>query len=165
MALLGGGGLSTLAGHVICALLAVLLYGWDDLQRRLPAVICLVAGVLLTAFVSAAGAMSPSLLWLHPENDEDRGWTAFGCLVWAAVSAASGWWQLGQLKDWESHVYLSRIYLCTGLFGGGRHETRYMELPGTPDARTERAEQEAADQPSMLPHSRSRDLAATDAGN
>merc|ERR1711972_789526 len=107
-ALLGKVGISALPVHCGCAVVAALVHGYWNC--RCAAVGCLVGSTVAFA-LSASTGLGCSLLPLHateldcPELLEpvrDWYWPLCGGILWAALTGAAAWRQLGFLHDWES---------------------------------------------------------------
>jgi len=81
-------GPGALAAHGGCALLATLVYksGHGD-ERRLPAVLCLIACALISGIVACVQGLP---------------WLIGASALWALVTAVASHYQLGMLLDWRA---------------------------------------------------------------
>lgn len=91
-ALLAGHG--TLSGHGSCALLAAVLHGGNK-DRQLPAVLCLIGTILVTAFAAITG------IGFEDAADKDSQWPILGCFLWALLATVAAWVQLGKITPTE----------------------------------------------------------------
>jgi len=79
-------GPAALAAHGACAVAATVVYRATDADdRRIPAVCCLVACIIVTGVIAAV---------------DTNWWMVCACIVWACLSGLSTYHQLGFLQGW-----------------------------------------------------------------
>jgi len=111
-----------LAGHMCCALTAVVLHSFRE-RRHWLSVLCLILWVLATLAGAATFPVCEynlfgvhCLQWVKEEEESNWQWPLFGCIVWMVITVASAWRQLGLLADWEADSFWRRWYK-SGYYG------------------------------------------------
>jgi len=107
-------GPGALALHGSCAVLATIVYrATVEDDRRLPAVCCIVACIVLSAAMAAA---------------KGKWWIVCACLLWAVTTGLCTYRQLGMLQDWVPRT-LREVVDDFGTNGFASFRSGYEQVP------------------------------------